>query len=53
MPTEWNKQVRQAEDVARLMAPLAAGLDREYFWTILLNGKNVVVGLNLVAIGWG
>jgi len=51
VPTEWNKQVRQAEDVARLMAPLAAALDREHFWTILLNGKNAVVGLNLVAIG--
>ena len=51
MPTEWNKQVREAGDVARLMAPLAADLDREHFWTILLDGKNRVTGLNLVSIG--
>ena len=51
MPTEWNKQVRQARDVARLMGPLAADLDREHFWTILLDGKNRVTGLNLVSVG--
>ena len=33
------------------MAPLAADLDREHFWTVLLDGKNRVTGLNLVSIG--
>jgi DNA repair protein RadC len=51
VPTEWNKQVREAGDVARLMSPLAADLDREHFWTIFLDGKNRVTGLNLVSIG--
>ena len=49
--TTWNRQVRQSKDVADLMAPLAANLDREHFWTILLNGKNVAVGLNLISVG--
>ena len=51
VPTEWNKQVREAGDVARLMGPLAAALDREHFWTVLLDGKNRATGLNLVSIG--
>ena len=49
--TTWNRQVRQSKDVADLMAPLVANLDREHFWVLLLNGKNVVGGLNLVSIG--
>jgi len=49
--TTWDRQVRQSKDVADLMAPLVANLDREHFWVLLLNGKNVVVGLNLVSIG--
>ena len=49
--TTWDRQTRQAKDVAEFMAPLAATLDREHFWVLLLNGKNVVIGLNLVAVG--
>ena len=49
--TGWDRQVRRSQDVADFMAPLAANLDREHFWTVLLNGKNVAVGLNLVSIG--
>ena len=49
--TGWDRQVRRSQDVADFMSSLAANLDREHFWTILLNGKNVAVGLNLVAIG--
>ncbi len=49
--TTWDRQVRQSKDVADLMAPLVANLDREHFWVLLLNGKNVVGGLNLVSIG--
>jgi len=51
IPTTWDRQVRQSKDVADLMAPLAANLDREHFWCVLLNGKNVVVGVNLVSVG--
>jgi DNA repair protein RadC len=33
------------------MAPLVADLDREVFWVLLLNQRNVVTGINLVSIG--
>ena len=49
--TTWDRQVRQAKDVADFMAPLAANADRERFWCLMLNGKNTVIGLNLVSIG--
>ena len=49
--TTWDRQVRQSKDVADLMAPLAANLDREHFWVLLLNGKNIVIGINLVSVG--
>lgn len=49
--TTWDRQVRRSQDVADFMAPLAASLDREHFWVLLLNGKNTVIGLNLVAVG--
>ena len=49
--TNWDRQVRRSQDVADFMAPLAASLDREQFWVLLLNGKNTVIGLNLVAVG--
>ncbi len=51
VPTTWDRQLRQSKDVADLMAPLARGLDRETFWCLLLNGKNVLVGLNVVSVG--
>jgi DNA repair protein RadC len=34
-----------------LIFPLVAGLDREQFWVLLLNGKNRAIGLNLVSVG--
>ena len=49
--TTWNRQVRRSQDVADLMSPLAANADREHFWCLMLNGKNVVTGVNLVSIG--
>ena len=49
--TGWDRQVRRSQDVADFMAPMAANADREKFWVLLLNGKNVVIGLNLVSIG--
>ena len=51
IPTTWDKTVREAGDVARLMAPLLADLDRETFWVVMLDGKNRVIGVNLVSIG--
>jgi DNA repair protein RadC len=51
VPTSWDRQVRQSKDVAHLMFPLAANLDREHFWCLLLNGKNVLIGVNLVSVG--
>jgi DNA repair protein RadC len=49
--TGWDRQVRASQDVATLMGPLVADLDREAFWVVLLNGKNRAIGLNLVSIG--
>lgn len=51
IPVEWDKTVREAGDVARLMTPLVADLDREAFWVLLLDGKNRVIGINVVAVG--
>jgi DNA repair protein RadC len=46
-----EKVVREPADVARLMTPLVADLDREGFWVLLLDGKNKIIGINLVALG--
>ena len=46
-----EKIVREPADVARLMTPLIADLDREAFWVLLLDGKNKIIGINLVALG--
>jgi len=46
-----EKVVREPADVARLMTPLVADLDREAFWVLLLDGKNKIIGINLVAVG--
>jgi len=49
--TTWNRQVRQSKDVADLMAPVFAGLDREAFFVVLLDAKNRASGYNLVSLG--
>jgi DNA repair protein RadC len=46
-----ERVVREPADVARLMTPLVADLDREGFWVLLLDGKNKIIGINLVALG--
>jgi DNA repair protein RadC len=51
VPTTWDRHVRQPRDVADFMAPLAAGLDREYFWSLALDGKNRASSLHVVSIG--
>lgn len=51
IPTAWDKTVREPGDVARLMAPLLVDLDRETFWVVMLDGKNRVIGVNLVSVG--
>ncbi len=48
--TAWDRHVRQSKDVADLMMPLVADLDRA-FWVVMLNGKNRAIGLNLVSVG--
>lgn len=51
VPTAWDRQIHASHDVATLMRPLVAGLDREQFWVLLLNGRNRAIGINLVSIG--
>ncbi len=51
IPIAWDKTVRDPADVARLMAPLVADLDREAFWLLLLDGKHKVTGVHTVAVG--
>lgn len=45
------RKVRCPEDVAGLMIPDMAGLDREYFKAILLNTKNGILRIVTVAVG--
>jgi len=49
--TTWDRQVREPQDVARFMAPLAANLDREMFWVLMLDARNKVTGLHVVSVG--
>lgn len=49
--TAWDRQVRQAKDVADFMAPIAANLDREHFWCLFLDGRNRLTGMTLVSVG--
>jgi DNA repair protein RadC len=51
IPITWDKTLRDAGDVARFMTPLVADLDREAFWVLLLDGKNKLIGINVVALG--
>ena len=51
VPTSWDRQLRQSRDVADLMADVVAGLDREAFFVVLLDGKNRASGINLVSLG--
>ena len=51
VPTTWDRQLRQSRDVADLMADVVAGLDREAFFVVLLDGKNRASGINLVSLG--
>jgi len=51
VPTTWDRQLRQSRDVADLMGPLAANLDREHFWLLALDGKNRVTALHVVSVG--
>jgi len=51
VPTTWDRQMRQSRDVAEFMAPIAAGLDREYFWCLALDGKNRAASLHVISVG--
>lgn len=50
IPVE-SRTMREPGDVAKLMAPLVADLDREAFWVLLLDSKHKVIGINMVAVG--
>lgn len=39
------------EQVAELMHPMVAGLDREHFWSIMLNTKNHVTRVSEISVG--
>jgi len=43
--------LRTSTDVARVLAPLFAGLDREMFVAVLLNAKHRAIGVNTVSLG--
>ena len=49
--TTWDRQVRGPKDIADFMAPIAANLDRETFWILMLDGRNRVTGLHVVSVG--
>jgi DNA repair protein RadC len=51
IPITWDKTLQDAGDVARFMTPLVTDLDREAFWVLLLDGKNKLIGINVVALG--
>lgn len=51
VPTGWDRHVRASGDVAALLQSEARDLDREVFWTVLLDGRNKVIGLNVVSVG--
>ena len=51
VPTAWDRQVRSAADVAALLTPLIADLDRETFLVAALDGRNRLAGINTVSIG--
>ena len=44
-------QVREPHDVYKLMKPRFKDADREHFYALLLNTKNVVLAIELVSIG--
>ena len=43
--------VRSAEDAYRVLRPLAQGLDREHFWRLDLNSRDLLLGCELVSVG--
>lgn len=49
--TTWDRRVRGPKDIADFMAPLAANLDREMFWVLMLDARNKVTGLHVVSVG--
>ena len=51
VPTSWDRHLRQSGDVAKLMADVVAGWDREGFFVLLVDSRNRVSGINLVSVG--
>ena len=48
---QYHKQICCARDVVDFVGERLAGMDREYFLSILLNAKNTPVGVEEVSIG--
>ena len=48
---EERPQISTPDEVARLMAPMCKGLDREHFWALALNTKNRLIRIIEVSIG--
>jgi DNA repair protein RadC len=46
-----SRKISTPADVAAIMEPILAGLDREACYVLLLDTKNQVMGLNLVSLG--
>lgn len=50
-PIKESPQITSSRAVLNLLSKEARKKDRECFWTVLLNGKNRVIGVNLVSMG--
>lgn len=46
-----RRALRASADVAALLRPLFAGLDREQFAVVLLDAKHRPIGMNVVSVG--
>jgi DNA repair protein RadC len=45
------RRIREAQDVYEAFRHHFAGLDREHFLAIILDGRNHMIGFNLISIG--
>jgi DNA repair protein RadC len=49
--SEYGSRLSNSEDVAKLVGPELRRADREHFLSVLLNTKNVPIGVDEVSIG--
>jgi len=48
---ENRRSIRSADDVAKIFKDELLKADREHLFSLMLNSKNVVIGINLISIG--